>query len=257
MTPRLTLATAGRVLRQLRADHRTVALLLLVPCVLIGLLAWIFDSGPVFDRIGPALLGVFPFTVMFVVTSITTLRERTTGTMERLLATPLGKGDFLGGYALAFGLVAVAQASLATAFAVGVCGLQVAGSAWALVVVACMSALVGNALGLFASAFARTEFQAVQFMPAFVLPQFLLCGLIVPRDRMPARAGGGLRRPAAVVCGGRDGRGDGHQRRLGAGPCRPAHPGGVRAGRLGAGRTHAASTDPLTRRGVRGHRGRS
>ena len=186
MTPRLTLATAGRVLRQLRADHRTVALLLLVPCVLIGLLAWIFDSGPVFDRIGPALLGVFPFTVMFVVTSITTLRERTTGTMERLLATPLGKGDFLGGYALAFGLVAVAQASLATAFAVGVCGLQVAGSAWALVVVACMSALVGNALGLFASAFARTEFQAVQFMPAFVLPQFLLCGLIVPRDRMPA-----------------------------------------------------------------------
>jgi ABC-2 type transport system permease protein len=186
VSPRLTLATAGRVLRQLRADHRTVALLLLVPCVLIGLLAWIFDSGPLFDRIGPALLGVFPFTVMFVVTSITTLRERTTGTMERLLATPLGKGDFLGGYALAFGLVAVAQASLATAFAVGVCGLEIAGSAWAVVVVACASALVGNALGLFASAFARTEFQAVQFMPAFVLPQFLLCGLIVPRDRMPA-----------------------------------------------------------------------
>lgn len=186
MSPRLTLATAGRVLRQLRADHRTVALLLLVPCVLIGLLAWIFDSGPLFDRIGPALLGVFPFTVMFVVTSITTLRERTTGTMERLLATPLGKGDFLGGYALAFGLVAVVQASLATAFAVGVCGLTIEGSAWALVAVACVSALVGNALGLFASAFARTEFQAVQFMPAFVLPQFLLCGLIVPRDQMPA-----------------------------------------------------------------------
>jgi ABC-2 type transport system permease protein len=186
VSPRLTLATAQRVLRQLRGDHRTVALLLLVPCVLIGLLAWIYDSGPVFDRIGPALLGVFPFTVMFVVTSITTLRERTTGTMERLLASPLGKGDFLGGYALAFGLVAVAQAGIATAFAVLVCGLEVAGSAWLLVVVACASALVGNALGLFASAFARTEFQAVQFMPAFVLPQFLLCGLILPREAMPA-----------------------------------------------------------------------
>jgi ABC-2 type transport system permease protein len=186
VTPRLTLATALRVVQQLRADHRTVALLLLLPCVLIGLLAWVFDGGPVFDRIGPALLGVFPFTVMFVVTSITTLRERTSGTLERLLATPLGKGDFLGGYAVAFGMVAVAQAGIATAFATGVCGLQVAGSPWALVGVAAASALVGNALGLFASAFARTEFQAVQFMPAFVLPQFLLCGLIVPRDQMPA-----------------------------------------------------------------------
>lgn len=185
MNPRRTLVTAGRVLAQLRADHRTVALLLVVPCVLVGLLAWIYDGSPVFDRIGPVLLGVFPFVVMFVVTSVTTLRERSSGALERLLTTPLGKGDLMLGYALAFGLMALVQGSVVTAFAIGVCGLDVRGPLWLLVALTILSALLSTALGLLASAFARTEFQAVQFMPAFVLPQFLLCGLLVPRDALP------------------------------------------------------------------------
>ena len=180
-----TLVTAGRVLAQLRADHRTIGLMLVVPCVLIGLLAWIFDDTPVFDGLGAPLLGVFPFVVMFIVTSVATLRERTSGTLERLLTTPMGKGDFMLGYALAFGMMAVLQALVATAFAVWVCGLDVAGPLWQLVVVAVLDALLGSALGLLASGFARTEFQAVQFMPAFVLPQFLLCGLLVGRERLP------------------------------------------------------------------------
>lgn len=187
MNARITLATAGRILRQLRGDHRTVALMLVVPCVLLGLLAWVYaDSPTVFDRIGPALLGVFPLVVMFIVTSIATLRERTTGTLERLLTTPLGKGDLILGYAIAFGVMAVVQAVVASAFAVLVCGLDVAGPMWLLVVIAVVDAVLGTALGLLASGFARTEFQAVQFMPAFILPQFLLCGLLMPRDRMPA-----------------------------------------------------------------------
>jgi len=185
VSPRLTLATARRVLLQVHADPRTVGLLLVVPCVLMGLLAWIFNGTNVFDRIGAPLLGVFPFVVMFLVTSVTTLRERSSGTLERLLSTPLGKGDFLGGYALAFGALAVVQALVATGFAIWVCGLDVAGPRWLLVVVAVVDAVLGTALGLFVSAFARTEFQAVQFMPAFVLPQFLLCGLLVPRDLLP------------------------------------------------------------------------
>ncbi|HSF97749.1 MAG TPA: ABC transporter permease [Ornithinibacter sp.] len=187
MTARITLATTSRILHQLRRDHRTLALMLVVPCVLLGLLAWIYADAPgdVFDRIGPALLGVFPFVVMFIVTSIATLRERTSGTLERLLTTPLGKGDLMLGYALAFGAVAVVQALLATGFAVWVCGLDIAGPVWLLVVIALFDALLGTALGLLASGFARTEFQAVQFMPAFVLPQFLLCGLLVPRELLP------------------------------------------------------------------------
>lgn len=184
MSPRLTLATARRVLSQLRGDHRTIALIVVVPCVLLGLLAWIYDGTTVFDRVGPALLGVFPMVVMFVVTSVATLRERQSGTLERLLTTPLAKADFMLGYALAFATLAVVQAVVATSFAVWVCGLDVEGPVWLLLVVALLSALLGTSLGLLASGFAQSEFQAVQFLPAFVLPQFLLCGLLVPREEM-------------------------------------------------------------------------
>jgi ABC-2 type transport system permease protein len=181
------LATTQRVLAQLRRDPRTVALLLVVPLLLLWLLELVFDQQPAtFDRIGPALLALFPFVVMFLVTSVSTLRERTSGTLERLLSMPLGKLDLLFGYGLAFGLVAVVQAALASALMIGFLGLDVAGPTWLLVAVAVIDAVLGCALGLFVSAFARTEFQAVQFMPAIVLPQFLLCGLLVPRDEMGA-----------------------------------------------------------------------
>jgi ABC-2 type transport system permease protein len=185
MSPRLTMATGGRVLRQIRHDPRTIGLLVIVPCVLLGLLAWIYQNTPVFDTIGAPLLGIFPFVVMFLVTSIATLRERRSGTLERLLTLPLGKGDLLGGYAVAFGALAALQAVVATAFAIFVLGLDVAGNSWLLLLVAVVDAVLGTALGLFTSAFAATEFQAVQFLPAFVLPQFLLCGLLVPRDQLP------------------------------------------------------------------------
>lgn len=184
MSARVTLATAGRVLAQLRHDHRTLALLVVVPSVLMSLLAWIFEGSDMFDRVGAPLLGVFPFVVMFLVTSVATLRERTSGTLERLLTMPIGKLDLLLGYALAFGLLATVQAAVVTTLAVTLLGLDVAGPVWLLMVVAVLDAVLGMALGLFVSAFAATEFQAVQFMPAFVLPQFLLCGLLVPRDTM-------------------------------------------------------------------------
>jgi ABC-2 type transport system permease protein len=186
MSPRRTVATSVRVLRQLGHDHRTLGLLFVVPVVLLGLLAWVFSETPrVFDMIGAALLGVFPFIVMFVVTSIATLRERSGGTLERLLAMPVGKLDIILGYGLSFGLLAVVQGTIASTFAVHVFGLDIAGPQWLLIVVAVANAVLGTTLGLLASAFARTEFQAVQFMPAFVLPQFLLCGLLVPVQNMP------------------------------------------------------------------------
>ena len=186
MSPRITLAVARRVLLQLRRDHRTVAMLLVVPSVLITLLWWMFDrNDATFARFGPPLLALFPFIIMFLVTSVTTLRERTSGTLERLLSTPMGKADLLAGYALAFGAVAVAQAALGVALTVGVLGLDVQGSVWTLGLIAVLDAVLGTALGLLVSAFADTEFQAVQFMPAVVLPQLLLCGLFVPREALP------------------------------------------------------------------------
>ena len=185
MNPRLTLVTAGRVLRQIRRDRRTLAMMLVVPVVLMGLLAWVYDDNPLFDRVGPTLVALFPFIVMFLATSVGTLRERTSGTLERLLTTPVGKGDIVLGYALAFGLLAVIQGLVVVGFSVTLFGLDVVGPLTWLMAVVVASGLMGTALGLLASAFAATEFQAVQMMPAAVLPQFLLCGLLVPRDSLP------------------------------------------------------------------------
>ena len=187
MSPRITLAIAGRVMTQLRHDPRTVAMLIVVPALLVTLLRYVFDGRPeVFDVIGPGLVGLFPLISMFLVSSITVLRERTTGTLERLLTMPLHKLDILAGYGLAFALLAAMQAAVVSVVAFGLLGLEAAGSPWAVGALAIGNALLGMALGLLVSAFAATEFQAVQFMPAFVLPQLLLCGLIVSRDEMAA-----------------------------------------------------------------------
>ena len=186
MTARITFAIAGRVLAQLRHDHRTAAMLLVLPAAVLTLLWWMFDErGFGFDNLGPPLLALIPFIVMFLVTSVTTLRERSSGTLERLLAMPTGKLDFLVGYAIAFGVVAAVQSVIAVLLTVWAFGLDVAGPVWMLTVVAVANAILGTALGLFVSAFARTEFQAVQFMPAIVIPQILLCGLFIARDQMP------------------------------------------------------------------------
>jgi ABC-2 type transport system permease protein len=185
MTPRTTLAVAGRVLRQLRNDPRTVVLLIVVPSLLVVLLRYVFDGQPqTFDRVGPGLVGLFPLISMFLVGSITVLRERTSGTLERLLTMPLGKLDILLGYGIAFAGFAAVQAAVVSGVAFGLLGLHSAGSPWTVAALAVGNALLGMALGLLVSAFAASEFQAVQFMPAFVLPQLLLCGLFVPRAQM-------------------------------------------------------------------------
>jgi len=185
MSARVTLATASRVLRQIRRDPRTLALILVVPPALLTLFRFVFDGQPqTFDRVGPPMVGIFPFVSMFLVTSIAMLRERTTGTLERLMSLPLAKLDLLLGYGIAFAVLAVAQATLTALVAFGPLGLDSAGPVWLIVLLAVANAVLGMALGLCLSAFAETEFQAVQFMPAFVLPQLLLCGLLVPTDQM-------------------------------------------------------------------------
>jgi ABC-2 type transport system permease protein len=185
MSLRSTFATALRVLNQLRRDPRTIALIIAVPALLEALLHFLFAAEPrVFDRVGGTMLGLFPFVSMFVVTSVTMLRERVSGTLERLMTLPLAKLDLLLGYALAFALLAVVQSTAVSVLAFGLLDLHVQGSYVAVIALAVGNATLGMALGLFASAFARTEFQAVQFMPAMVLPQVLLCGLFVPRSQM-------------------------------------------------------------------------
>lgn len=183
---RTTFSTAGRIMRQLSHDPRTIALIFIVPCLLIALLRWLFSNDlTTFNHIAPALLGVFPFIIMFLITSITTLRERSGGTMERLMATPIARLDIVLGYMIAFGLLAIVQALLASGLLLYIFHLTVLGPDWFLIVMALADALLGTALGLLVSAFARTEFQAVQFMPAFIFPQILIGGLFIPLAAMP------------------------------------------------------------------------
>jgi ABC-2 type transport system permease protein len=185
MSVRITLTTTLRILRQLRHDPRTIALLVVVPSLLLTLMRYVFDSQPaIFNRVGVIMLGVFPFVAMFLVTSVAMLRERTTGTLERLLTTPMHKLDLLLGYGLAFALAAAVQAAVAAGLGYALLDLDTAGSPGTVAGLAVANAVLGMAIGLFVSAFARSEFQAVQFMPAFVLPQLLLCGLIWPRAEM-------------------------------------------------------------------------
>jgi ABC-2 type transport system permease protein len=178
-------ATTRRVVQQLRHDPRTIALLLAVPCVLLVLLRYVFDGQPsVFQSVGIPLLGIFPLISMFLVTSIALLRERRSGTLERLMTLPLAKADLLFGYGIAFAGVATLQALVTSLVGVGLLGLDVHGHLTIVIALAVLNAVLGSSLGLFASAFAVTEFQVVQFMPAFIFPQLLLCGLFAPRDEM-------------------------------------------------------------------------
>jgi ABC-2 type transport system permease protein len=185
MNPRILARTTGRILSQLRHDRRTVALLVGVPVLLLTLLYYMYQQVPgIFDHIGLIMLGVFPFVIMFLITSIAMLRERTSGTLERLLTTPMSKLDLLFGYGIAFGLAAAIQAAIGSAVAYWLFGLDTAGPPALVILIAIANAILGVALGLFCSAFARTEFQAVQFMPVVVVPQLLLCGLFVAREHM-------------------------------------------------------------------------
>ncbi|HEV7708719.1 MAG TPA: ABC transporter permease [Asanoa sp.] len=185
MSAHILASTIGRIVRQLRHDRRTVALIIVVPLLLLTLLYFMFDEQPLmFDKVALVMLGIFPFIIMFLITSIAMLRERTSGTLERLFTTPVGKLDLLFGYGIAFGLVATLQAAVASGLAYWLFDLDTAGSLWLVIVIAVANAVLGVALGLLCSAFARTEFQAVQFMPVVAIPQILLCGLFVARDSM-------------------------------------------------------------------------
>lgn len=184
------LATTARILRQLAADHRSVAMILLVPTLIITLVYFMFPAAPAapvspFNNACLILLGVFPLIVMFLITSITMQRERVSGTLERILTTPLRRLDLLAAYGTAFSLAAAAQAVLACGVAFGLLGFDTAGNPLLVFVIAIINAVLGVGLGLLCSAFARTEFQAVQFMPLVIAPQLLLCGIIVPREAMP------------------------------------------------------------------------
>jgi ABC-2 type transport system permease protein len=184
-------ATTLRILRQLAADHRSVAMILAVPVLVITLMYFMFENAPhrpgtpaPFNNACLILLGLFPLFVMFIITAITMQRERASGTLERILTTPLRRLELLIAYGTAFSIAAAVQATLACVVSFWFLGFDTAGSPLWVFLIAIVNAVLGVGLGLLCSAFARTEFQAVQFIPLVMVPQLLLAGIIVPRALM-------------------------------------------------------------------------
>jgi ABC-2 type transport system permease protein len=167
-------------------------MILVVPSAIITLMYFMFQNAPTrpgvvspFNNACLILLGLLPLMVMFLITSISMQRERVSGTLERILTTPLRRLDLLAAYGTAFSIAAAAQAVFACFVAFWLLGFDTAGSPIWVFVIAIINAVLGVGLGLLCSAFARTEFQAVQFMPVVIVPQLLLCGIIVPREMLP------------------------------------------------------------------------
>ena len=246
-------ATTTRILRQLAADHRSVAMILAVPVLVITLMYFMFQNAPhrpgtptPFNNACLILLGLFPLFVMFIITSITMQRERASGTLERILTTPLRRLDLLVAYGTAFSIAAAAQAMLACAVSFWFLGFDTAGSPLWVFVIAIVNAVLGVGLGLLCSAFARTEFQAVQFIPLVMVPQLLLAGIIVPRALMPdwlqwiSNVHAGQLRAGGPAAGGLAHRTDRHR---GARHRRRA---GLRARGAVPGRGDAAATDAMS-----------
>ncbi|HET7830457.1 MAG TPA: ABC transporter permease [Candidatus Limnocylindrales bacterium] len=149
----------------------------------------------------PAIVAFFVYFFVYVLTGVSFLRERTGGTLERLLATPVTRGEIVAGYTIGFGLFATLQVAVLLvwalgsvsfpsigpipAFSIGL-GIQVAGSPLLAYLVVLLLALGAVSLGILLSTFARTELQIIQFIPVVLVPQFLLSGVLFPVASLPA-----------------------------------------------------------------------
>lgn len=179
-------AIAWRIALTMRRDHRTLALMLVVPVVIMLLIGLSFERMPqVLDGVAPALLGFFALFFSFILTGISFLRERLNGTLERLLATPVGRADLLLGYLLGFIGFALVQAAVVLFLTIYVLNVTNRSSIWEVVVFLVILTVSGVSLGIFASTFARNEFQVLQFIPLFFAPQVFLSGLFLPVEEMP------------------------------------------------------------------------
>ncbi len=143
------------------------------------------SSSTFFETLLPIMIGFVVFFFVFLISGISLLRERTSGTLERLLATPVRRSELIGGYLLGFGIFALCQTVVIVLFSIFVFKVQILGSLWNVLLVNILLAFVALALGLFVSSFASSEFQMVQFIPLIVIPQIFFSG-IIPVAQMSA-----------------------------------------------------------------------
>lgn len=187
MSPDRTFAITTRIVIQIIRDHRSVALIIVAPVIVMSLVGFSFaDQKDVFDGIAPALMAVFAMFFTFILTGVSFLRERSQGTLERLLTTPVGRIDILSGYLLGFLVFAVIQSVVILFFTIFALQVSYRGDLWQIFILLMILTIVAVNLGIFVSTFAKNEFQVVQFIPIVLAPQIFLSGVILPVNQMPA-----------------------------------------------------------------------
>ena len=185
MIPNRTFTIAVRIMRQLIRDRRTLALIVVVPVVVMTLIGLSFPERMVLDYIAPALLATIALFFSFLLTGISFLRERSQGTLERLMASPVSRLDIVVGYLLGFFIFALTQTLIIVLFTIYVLDVKYSGDLWQIFVFQIVIIAAAVNLGIFISTFARNEFQMVQFIPLIIFPQVFLCGVIWPVEQMP------------------------------------------------------------------------
>jgi ABC-2 type transport system permease protein len=179
------LTIARRTLIQLVRDRRTIALIIIVPLVIASLIGLSLPSKEILNSTLPAILATLILFFGFLLSGIAFLRERSQGTRERLMASPVSRLDILVGYLLGFLLFALVQTLILFFYAVYVLKAEFRGELWQIIVFQILIGILSVCLGIFISAFARNEFQMVQFIPLLIVPQIFLCGLLFPVATMP------------------------------------------------------------------------
>ena len=185
IVPRQALTIAARIIRQLVRDRRTIVLIVAVPLIVMTLIGLSFPEGQVLDYIAPALLATLALFFSFLLTGISFLRERSQGTMERLMASPVSRPDVVVGYLFGFFVFALAQTLIILLFTIYVLDVRYSGDLRQIFVFQVVVIAGAVNLGIFISTFARNEFQMVQFIPLILFPQIFLCGVIWPVEQMP------------------------------------------------------------------------
>ncbi|WP_416174694.1 MAG: ABC transporter permease [Bifidobacterium crudilactis] len=142
------------------------------------------EDSTFFDTLVPIMMGFVIFFFVFLISGIGLLHERTTGTLNRLLATPIRKREIIFGYLVGYGIVAIVQTAVVVGYTLVVFKTQILGSLWNVVLLNLMIAGAALTLGLLVSSFAATEFQMMQFIPIIVIPQIFFSG-IIPVESMP------------------------------------------------------------------------
>jgi len=176
---------ARRIIQQLVHDRRTIALLVVVPLVIASLVGVSVPQKAILNLMAPAILAVLIFFFGFLLTGISFFRERSQGTLERLMASPVSRLDIVGGYLLGFLTFALIQTLILFFYLIYVLKVDYQGDLWQILVFQVLVGIGAVCMGTFFSVFARNEFQMIQFIPLVIVPQIFLCGLLWSVSQMP------------------------------------------------------------------------